>query len=122
MSSKYNLPAAPLLLLVTDRTRYGDRTLEDIFIEALSGGVNMIELREADMTARDQLGEAERLRKPALGGVPLIVYHRIDVAVAATADGAPVSTDRPPVPAAKHAGCCISAPQAVSPPPGGVGA
>jgi len=104
MSSKYSLPAAPLLLLVTDRTRYGDRAVEDIYLPALSGGVNMIELREADMTARDLLGEAERMRKLALGGVPLIVYDRVDVAVAAGADGVHVSTDSLPISAAKQAG------------------
>src|SRR5437899_7901204 len=104
MSSKYTLPAAPLLLLVTDRTRYGDRALEDIFVPAIAGGVNMIELREADMTARDLLGEAERLRKLALGGVPLIVYDRVDVAVAARADGVHVAAESLPISAAKHAG------------------
>jgi thiamine-phosphate pyrophosphorylase len=104
VSSKYTLPSAPLLLLVTDRTRYGDRTLEDIFMSALAGGVNMIELREADMTARDLLGEAERLRRLALGGVPLIVYDRVDVAVAASADGVRVSTDGLPISSAKHVG------------------
>ena len=104
MSSKYSLPSAPLLLLVTDRTRYGDRSLEDIFVPALSGGVNMIELREGDLTARDLLGEAERLRKLALGGVPLIVYDRVDVAVAANADGVHVTGDSLPISAAKQAG------------------
>src|ERR1051326_6916624 len=104
MSSKYSLPAAPLLLLVTDRTRYGDRALEDIFMPALAGGVNMFELREPDMTARDLLGEAERLRKLALGGVPLIIYDRVDVAVAANADGVHVSAESLPIPAAKQAG------------------
>jgi thiamine-phosphate pyrophosphorylase len=104
MTSKHPLPAAPLLLLVTDRTRYGDRALEDIFIPAISGGVNMIELREADMTARDLLGEAERLRKLALGGMPLIVYDRVDVAVAAGADGVHVNADSLPISAAKQAG------------------
>src|SRR5215469_4908644 len=103
MSTKYSLPAAPLLLLVTDRTRYGDRALEDIFVPAIAGGVNMIELREADMSARDLLGEAERLRKLALGGVPLIIYDRVDVAVAADADGVHVSTDSLPISAAKQA-------------------
>ncbi|HEY2593652.1 MAG TPA: thiamine phosphate synthase, partial [Chloroflexota bacterium] len=87
MSSRYSLPAAPLLLIVTDRTRYGDRTLEDIFVPALAGGLNMIELREADLNARDLLGEAERLRRLALGGVPLIIYDRVDVALAVGADG-----------------------------------
>src|SRR5207248_9869301 len=102
--SKYTLPTAPLLLLVTDRTRYGDRAVEDIFVPALAGGVNMIELREADMTARDLLGEAERLRKLALGGVPLIVFDRVDVAVAAGADGVHVSAESLPISAAKQAG------------------
>jgi len=102
--SKYSLPAAPLLLLVTDRTRYGDRALEDIFMPAIAGGVNMIELREGDMTARDLLGEAERLRKLALGGVQLIIYDRVDVAVAASADGVHVTGDSLPISAAKQAG------------------
>jgi thiamine-phosphate pyrophosphorylase len=104
VSSKYSLPSAPLLLIVTDRTRYGDRSLEDIFVPALSGGVNMIELRESDMTARDLMGEAERLRKLALGGVPLIIYDRVDVAVAARADGVHLAADSLPISAAKQVG------------------
>jgi thiamine-phosphate pyrophosphorylase len=102
--SRYSLPSAPLLLLVTDRTRYGDRALEDIFVPALAGGVNMIELREADMTARDLLGEAERLRKLALGGVPLVIYDRVDVALAGQADGVHLAADSLPISAAKLAG------------------
>ena len=102
--SNYSLPSAPLLLLVTDRTRYGDRSLEDIFVPALTGGVNMIEVREADMTARDLLGEAERFRKLALGGVPLVIYDRVDVAVAARADGVHVTGEGLPISAAKKVG------------------
>ncbi|MBV9326924.1 MAG: thiamine phosphate synthase [Chloroflexi bacterium] len=114
MSAKHSLPAAPLLLLVTDRTRYGDRALEDIFMSALAGGLNMIELREADMNARDLLGEAERLRRLALGGVLLIVHDRVDVAVAVGAHGAHVSSDSLPVAAAKRAGRGILIGKAVS--------
>jgi thiamine-phosphate pyrophosphorylase len=114
VSSKYSLPSAPLLLLVTDRTRYGDRTLEDIFMPALAGGVNMLELRESDMTARDLLGEAERLRRLALGGVPLIVYDRVDVAVAASADGVNVSADGLPISSAKNVGRGILVGKSVS--------
>ena len=104
MSSKYSLPSSPLFLLVTDRMRYGDRAMEDIFMPAIAGGVNMIELREPDMSARDLLGEAERLRKLALGGVPLIIYDRVDVAVAASADGVHVAHESLPISAAKQAG------------------
>jgi thiamine-phosphate pyrophosphorylase len=102
--SKYNLPSAPLLLLVTDRMRFGGRSLEDVFVPALAGGANMIELREPDMSARDLLGEAERMRRLALGGVPLIIYDRVDVAVAARADGVLLSGDSLPISAAKQAG------------------
>jgi thiamine-phosphate pyrophosphorylase len=102
--SHYRLPSAPLLLLVSDRTRYGERSLEDILLPALAGGVNMIELREPDLNARDLLGEAERVRKLALGGVPLIIYDRADVAVAADADGVHVAFEGLPISAAKKAG------------------
>jgi thiamine-phosphate pyrophosphorylase len=92
------------LLLVSDRLRYGDRSLEEVFLAALAGSVNMIELREPDMTARDLLGEAERMRRLALGGVPLLVYDRVDVAVAARADGVHLVPEGLPTSAAKHAG------------------
>jgi thiamine-phosphate pyrophosphorylase len=102
--SKYVLPSAPLLLLQTDRKRYGERPLEGLIVPALSGGVNMIELREPDMTARELMGEAERLRRLALGGVPLVVFDRVDVAVAAKADGVHLTGEGMPISAAKQAG------------------
>jgi len=101
---KHSLPSAPLLLLVSDRNRYGDRSLEEVFLAALGGGVNMIQLREPDMAARDLLGEAERMRRLALGGVPLLVHDRVDVAVAARADGAHLTAESLPISSAKLAG------------------
>jgi thiamine-phosphate pyrophosphorylase len=112
--AKYSLPSAPLLLLVSDRTRYGDRSLEDVFVPALAGGANMIMFREPDMSVRDQLGEAERMRRLALGGVPLLVYDRVDVAVAAHADGVHLPADGMPCSAAKHAGRGILVGRSVS--------
>jgi len=56
------------------------------------------------MTARDLLGEAERLRKLALGGVPLVIYDRVDVALAGQADGVHLAADSLPISAAKLAG------------------
>jgi thiamine-phosphate pyrophosphorylase len=101
---KHALPSAPLLLLVSDRTRYADRSLEEVFLAALGGGVNMIQLREPDMAARDLLGEAERMRRLALGGVLLLIHDRVDVAVAARADGAHLASDGLPISSAKLAG------------------
>jgi thiamine-phosphate pyrophosphorylase len=74
----------------------------------------MMELREEDLTARDLLGEAERLRKLALGGVPLVVYDRVDVAVAAGADGVHITSDSLPISAAKQAGRGILVGKSVS--------
>ena len=101
---KHRLPSSPLLLLVSDRTRYGDRSLEEVFLAALGGGVNMMLLREPDMNGRDLLGEAERMRRLALGGVPLLVHDRVDAAVAARADGVHLTADSLPIPAARAAG------------------
>ncbi len=98
------LPPAPLLMLATDRERYGERSVEDLFLPALAGGVNMIQLWEPGLAARDLLGEAERLRKLALGGVLLIVHDRADVAVAARADGVHVCAECLPISAARRVG------------------
>ncbi len=96
------VPSAPLLLLVTDRKRYGERSLEDVFLPALAGGVNMVELWEPDLPARHLLAEAQRLRRLALGGVLLLVHDRVDVAVAARADGVLVAAEGLPIPSAKQ--------------------
>ncbi len=100
----YSFPPAPLLMLVSERRRYGERTVQDVFLAALRGGVNMLQLWEPDLHARDLLGEAERMRTMAIGGIPLLVYDRVDVAVAARADGVHLPSDGLPVKAAKRAG------------------
>jgi thiamine-phosphate pyrophosphorylase len=100
----FALPAAPLLLLVSDRARYGPRTLEEVFLPALDGGVNMLQLREPTLPARGLVGEGQRLRRLALGGVPLLVHDRVDAAVAIQADGVHVPADGLPIGVAKDVG------------------
>lgn len=100
---RYAWPTAPLLMLVSDRTRYGDRSVEEVFLPAIDGGVNVVQLWEADLPARDLLGEAQRLRKLAMGGVLLLVYDRADVALAAHADGVHVPADGLPPQSVKQA-------------------
>lgn len=94
-------PSSPLLMLVSDRKRYADRRMEDIFMAAIDGGVNLVHLWEADLSARDLLGEAERLRHLALGGVLLFVHDRADIALAAQADGVHLSHESLPVEAVR---------------------
>lgn len=91
-------------MLVSDRRRYGHRGLEEIFMAAIDGGVNVIQLWEPDLCARDLLGEAQRLRKLAIGGMPLLVHDRVDVAMAANADGVHLPQEGLPIAATRRAG------------------
>ena len=97
----YSLPHVPILLLVSDQSRLGERSLEDVFFPALSGGVNMVLLRESALAAGEVMAAAERLRKLCVGGVPLLVHDRLDVALAARADGAHLDVNGLPVRAAR---------------------
>ena len=76
------------LYLVTDRGIAGKRDLEDIVLQAVRGGATMVQLREKDLCTRDFIEEARRLTT-VLGplGIPLIINDRVDVALAAGADG-----------------------------------
>jgi thiamine-phosphate pyrophosphorylase len=83
-------PCAPLgpVYLVTDRQRTGGRDLEGIVEAALRGGVRAVQLRERDLSTRDLLVLANRLRAlTAERGALLLVNDRIDVALACAADG-----------------------------------
>ena len=76
------------LYLVTDRTLAGGRDISDIVKEAVEGGATMVQLREKSIDTRDFILLARRLKRTlALYGVPLIINDRVDVALAADADG-----------------------------------
>lgn len=76
------------LYLVTDRTLAAGRALTDIVRDAVRGGCTMVQLREKDCSTREFLNEALALRQILNGtGVPLIINDRIDIALAADADG-----------------------------------
>ena len=76
------------LYLVTDRDLSLGRPLEEIVTEAVAGGATMVQLREKEASTADFVALARQL-KAALAplGVPLIINDRIDVALAADADG-----------------------------------
>ena len=76
------------LYLVTDRALAGGREIEDIVRESVEGGATMVQLREKDIDTRGFIELALRLKKVlAPYGVPLIINDRVDVALAADADG-----------------------------------
>ncbi len=76
------------LYLVTDRRLAGARPLEAILEAAVRGGAGAVQLREKECTTREFV-EVARALKALLSrlGVPLIVNDRVDVALAARADG-----------------------------------
>jgi thiamine-phosphate pyrophosphorylase len=76
------------LYLVTDRGLAGPRSLPDLVAAAVRGGVTAVQLREKQCSTREFV-ELAHCMKVLLAprGVPLIVNDRVDVALAAGADG-----------------------------------
>ncbi|MBI4282557.1 MAG: thiamine phosphate synthase [Chloroflexi bacterium] len=77
----------PCLCLVTDRTLCGPNLLEKKVAAAMSGGVDMVQLREKDLPASELLELALKLRSITRGKALLVINDRLDVALAAGADG-----------------------------------
>ena len=80
------------LYLVTDESLCLGRDLCDVVMQAVEGGVTMVQLREKNTDTRTFVDRARRLKRLlAHCHVPLIINDRIDVALAVRADGVPVS-------------------------------
>jgi thiamine-phosphate pyrophosphorylase len=76
------------LYLVTDRLLSLGRSLEEVVAEAVAGGVTIVQLREKDAPTGEFVDLAKRLMKLLKPlGIPLIINDRVDVALAADADG-----------------------------------
>jgi thiamine-phosphate pyrophosphorylase len=84
----------PSLYVVLDRAVAGGRDLVDILDAALAGGSRLIQLREKEWPSGRVLPLAERLRaRCAAADATFIVNDRVDLAVAARADGVHVGQD-----------------------------
>jgi len=82
------MPIDLSLYLVTDRSLAQGRSLEWIVDEAVKGGVTIVQLREKTCSTRTFIELAIRLRqKLKATGIPLVINDRLDVALAAEADG-----------------------------------
>jgi thiamine-phosphate pyrophosphorylase len=76
------------LCLVTDRAQTRGRDLITVVRECLTAGLPAVQLREKDLGAVELLRLARGLREPTTAaGAWLIVNDRMDVALAAGADG-----------------------------------
>ncbi len=78
----------PRLYLVTDAAACGARGVPETVRAAVAGGVTAVQLRDHRATARELTVSAIGLRELLAGtGVALVVDDRLDVALAAGADG-----------------------------------
>lgn len=77
----------PSLCLVTDRHLCGDKALEDVVLQAVEGGANVVQLREKDLPAADLFSLGVRMRAITKNRALLLINDRVDVAQACGADG-----------------------------------
>ena len=82
------------LYLVTDRGSCGKKSLEDVVLQAVKGGVAYVQLREKEVSTRFFVEEAKRIKSILQPfKVPLIINDRIDVALACNAEGVHIGQD-----------------------------
>lgn len=96
--------------LVTDRTLCGNKSLEDVVLQALQGGVMCVQLREKDVSTRFFVEEARKIKAlTAQFRAPLIINDRLDVALAVEADGVHIGQEDMPYAEARN----LMGPQAI---------
>ena len=92
----------PPLLVVTDRNATGGRPLVDVVRGALEGGCRFVQLREKDLDGGPLLALCDALlAETRRHGARLLVNDRIDVALAAGADGVVLPADSFPTDVAR---------------------
>jgi thiamine-phosphate pyrophosphorylase len=91
------------LYLVTDQACLLGRTLIDVVMAAVQGGVTCVQLREKQLTTRDFVAQAMALSvllRPLQ--IPLVINDRIDVALACNAQGVHLGQSDLPVEQARR--------------------
>ncbi|BET57004.1 thiamine phosphate synthase [Geobacter sp. 60473] len=91
------------LYLITDRHQTGGRDLFAVVEEALAGGVRCVQLREKDLPARALLELALAMRSLTdRFGARLLINDRVDIALAAGADGVHLGEEGMPAAVARE--------------------
>jgi len=85
------------LYLVTDRGLCGEKSLDEVVIHAVKGGVAYVQLREKAISTRLFVEEAKKIKKLLEPyKVPLIINDRVDVALACGAEGVHIGQEDMP--------------------------
>ena len=82
------------LYALLDPQRAGGHALPDLARRVVDGGATLLQLRDKLGSIREMIGRARAIKEALAGtGVPLLVNDRVDVALAAGADGVHVGQD-----------------------------
>ncbi|MCC6175129.1 MAG: thiamine phosphate synthase [Chloroflexi bacterium] len=92
----------PIVMFVTGCEGFRDRRLEDVVQAVVEGGVNAIQVREKSMPAGELYAVVQRLRAIVGNQALLLVNDRVDVALAAGADGVQLGESGLPCEAARR--------------------
>lgn len=88
--------------LVTQEVLSAGRSTDSVVEDAIAGGIDIVQVREKHRSARTQLEVAQQLREAtAAADVPLIINDRVDIALAADADGVHLGDDDLPISVAR---------------------
>lgn len=91
------------LYVITDVKLSRGRSHLEVAQAAIEGGASIIQFREKEMTTRELVKTARRLKELTKEkGVPFIVNDRLDVALAVEADGVHVGQNDMPAPLARQ--------------------
>ncbi|WP_135663947.1 thiamine phosphate synthase [Halorhabdus rudnickae] len=89
--------------LVTQSSLSGDRSTTEVVERAIDGGIDVVQLREKDVSARERYEMGLEIRDITReADVPLIVNDRVDLALALDADGVHLGDEDLPVPVARE--------------------
>jgi thiamine-phosphate pyrophosphorylase len=82
------------LYAILDPQRAGGLTLPELARQVVAGGATLLQLRDKLGSTRQMVDEARAIKAAIAGtGVPLLINDRVDVALAAKADGVHVGQD-----------------------------
>ncbi|WEL16350.1 Thiamine monophosphate synthase [Halorhabdus sp. SVX81] len=88
--------------LVTQESLSGERTTPEVVASAVDGGVDVVQLREKDRSARERYETGRLIREHTReAGVTFIVNDRVDLALALDADGVHLGDEDLPVAVAR---------------------
>ncbi len=91
------------IYFITDSSAYSEQEFLDRVRAALAGGVTIMQLREKERTTREYISLAQKVHALAQQfGVPLIIDDRVDVALAAKAEGVHLGQSDMPINTARE--------------------